>query len=83
MNRIWLSLCYLMLAFNVYYQAETILERRAYYQEVTQQYSKSDDGKIYITDLDFYSPIPVMQNFSGENMQHWRPNILLLQVVCP
>lgn len=71
MNRIWLSLCYLMLAFNVYYQAETILERRAYYQEVTQQYSKSDDGKIYITDLDFYSPIPVMQNFSGENMQHY------------
>ncbi|MGN0238066.1 MAG: DUF6056 family protein [Lepagella sp.] len=65
LNKLWLSLCTLLLIVNFYYQTIGILKKQAFYQEVTRQYSTSADGKVYISDWDFYSPIPYNRNFSG------------------
>lgn len=65
LNTVWLTLCSLLLIVMVYYQTVSINKIHTYYQETKQQYSQSKDGKIYVSNLDFYIPILYDRHYAG------------------
>lgn len=65
LSSVWLTLCSLLLIVMFYYQSVSVNKIHAYYEETKQQYSQSKDGKIYVSDLDFYIPVLYDRHFAG------------------